>query len=169
MNATTAAAKKQKERTAEIRHLEQRWTKALIAPGWTAVPSVILEKQHALGLDAMDVTILMHLASFWWYRDNPAHPSKDRIATAMNVNVSTIRKRIARLEKDGLIRREQRFSVSGRQETNFYHFDGLIKAATPFAQEVLEEKAQRKADAAERRRRKKPVLKLVKAEEGEIQ
>jgi len=39
----------------------------------------------------------------------------------MNVNVSTIRKRIARMEKDGLIRREARYSAGGRQETNFYH------------------------------------------------
>ncbi len=44
------------------------------------LPSIILEKQHALGLDAIDVNILLQLARHWWYRDNPPHPSKASIA-----------------------------------------------------------------------------------------
>ena len=165
---SNAAATKQKQQSAEVRQLEQRWTKALIAPGWTALPTVILERQHALGLDAVDVNILMHLASFWWYRDNPSHPSKARIAASMNVDVSTIRKRIARLEKDGIVRREARFTPAGRQETNYYHFDGLIKEATPFAEEALVEKQRRKQEADARRKRKKPTIRLVKTDEGDV-
>ncbi len=35
--------------------------------GWTAIPSIILDKQHALGLDPIDVNILLQLAKHWWF------------------------------------------------------------------------------------------------------
>jgi len=65
------------------------------------------------------------------------------------------------MEKDGIIRREARYTAAGQQETNFYHFDGLIKAATPFAEEALLEKQRQKQEAEARRRRKKPAIRLV--------
>lgn len=146
----------------KVRQLEHRWTKTLVAPGWTAFPSIILESQHKLGLDATDLTILLHLAKYWWYRENPPHPSKRTIARCMGINVSTVRRRIKAMEKVGFIRREARFdSSSRRQETNVYHFDGLIEAVTPYAKEALQTKEQRKADARERLARKKPRLVVV--------
>lgn len=33
--------------------------------GWTALPNVIFERQRALGLDAIDVNIILHIASYW--------------------------------------------------------------------------------------------------------
>lgn len=154
------------ERADGFRQLEQRWTRALISPGWTALPSVVIERQQALGLDAVDLTILMHLARFWWRKDNPPHPSKATIAAAMGVDVSTVRRRIARLEADGLIKRIARFNTAnGRQQTNSYSFDGLIKAAAPFAKEAAEDKERRKAEAAARIRRKRPALSVVRGSE----
>src|SRR5687768_15202151 len=136
------------KRTEDVKQLEQRWTRELIAPGWTALPSVILERQQALGLDAIDMCILLHLARFWWYRENPAHPSRMTIAACMDIDVSTVRRRIARMEKDGLIERVARYDPqTGRQQTNFYKFDGLIKAVAPYAQEALQNKERRKAEA----------------------
>lgn len=155
--ANTRAAKKP-GRT-ELYQLERRWTAALVRPGWTALPSVIIDRQQALGLDPIDMNIILHLAKHWWQKDNPARPSKASVAAAMNVNVSTIRKRIARMERDGLIHRVARYHpVSGRQENNAYLFDGLIKEATPFAIEAMQEKERRKADAAARLSRKRPQL-----------
>lgn len=128
---------------------------------------MILDSQHKLGLDALDLAILMHLAKFWWYRENPPHPSKKRIAECLGVDASTVRRRIARMEKDGFISRQSRFnSGTRRQETNFYHFDGLITAATPYAEEALQAKEERKAEQKAARTRKKPKFKLVKPTEG---
>jgi len=112
-----------------------------------------------LGLDAGDINILLHLARYWWYRDNPPHPAKRTIAECMGVHPSTVRRRIAKMEAVGFIRRENRFDkISGRQETNLYHFAGLIKHATPFALEAIEERERRRADSAARHKRKKPRL-----------
>ncbi len=55
--------KKQKE---ELKMNEKKWTPALMKAGWTVIPSVILERQKALGLDPVDVNILLQLARNCW-------------------------------------------------------------------------------------------------------
>jgi len=149
------------EQTERLRRNEEKWTATLIDAGWTVVPSIVLEKQAALGLDAIDVNILLHLAKHWWYRENPPHPSKASIAKAMGIDPSTVRKRIARMESEGLIRREARFKNLGGQETNFYHFDGLIKAVTPHAEEFIAQREKQRQEDQTRRHRKKAKPTLI--------
>ena len=70
------AATKTAEETARLRRNEEKWSSTLMAAGWTVLPSIILEKQHAFGLDAIDVNILLHLARYWWYNDTRRIPRK---------------------------------------------------------------------------------------------
>jgi DNA-binding MarR family transcriptional regulator len=151
----------EKQQQEGLRRNEEKWTRPLMEAGWTAVPSVILERQQALGLDPLDVNILLQLARYWWYPENLPHPSKKAIAECMGVDVSTVRKRIAALEEVGLIQRTARWGKHGRQETNFYDFSGLIAAATPYAKEAIQEREQRKTEDAARRRRRGRKLELV--------
>jgi predicted transcriptional regulator len=145
------------EESKRLRRNEEKWSSILMEAGWTVLPSIILEKQHALGLDAIDINILLQLARYWWYSDNPPHPSKASIAECLNVDRSTVRRHIARMEADGFIRREARFNPRyGGQETNVYYFDGLIKAATPHATEFISLREKRRGEDADRRSRKKP-------------
>jgi hypothetical protein len=138
---------------------EEKWSSTLMEAGWTVLPSIILEKQHALGPDAIDVNILLQLARYWWYSDNPPHPSKASIAECIGVDNSTVRRHVARMEADGFIRREARYNKRfGGQETNTYHFDGLIKAATPYAKEFIEMREKQQGEQAARRSRKRPTL-----------
>jgi predicted transcriptional regulator len=148
------------EQTERLRRNEEKWTPTLMNAGWTVIPSILLEKQAALGLDAIDVNILLHLAKHWWYRENPPHPSKISIAKAMGIDASTVRKRIARMQSEGFIQREYRYKKLGGQETNFYHFEGLIKALTPHAEEfiALREKQREEHEARKRRKKPKPTL-----------
>lgn len=141
---------------------EKKWTRALMDAGWTVLPNVIIERQQALGLDPLDINILMHLASYWWTPDNKPHPGKTTIAAAIGVDPRTVQRRIAAMEAGGLIRREERRIVGVGSRTNIYHFDGLIEAATPFAVERKQEKDERAAEKKARALRKKPVLRLVK-------
>ncbi|CAI8982267.1 Helix-turn-helix domain-containing protein (plasmid) [Methylocaldum szegediense] len=128
-----------------------------------AFPSILLEKQKALGLDAIDMNIIMHLASYWWTAENKPHPKKSTIAEAIGVTPRTVQRRIAALEKAGLIRREERRVTKEGSLPNLYHFDGLIKEATPFAMEKIEIRQQRKEEDERRIKRKgRPELKLVK-------
>ncbi|MFL9585121.1 helix-turn-helix domain-containing protein [Stenotrophomonas sp. AB1(2024)] len=155
---TDAKIKPQNE-TSEV---EKKWSKSLTEAGWTAIPSVIFERQHALGLDPLDVNIILHLAGYWWKAENAPHPSKATIAAAIGVDPRTVQRRIARLEGAGFITRIARRSKKGGTTTNQYSFAGLIKAATPYALERIEEKKKRINEATERAKRKKPQLTVVK-------
>lgn len=151
-----------------LRVNEKKWSKPLMAAGWTAIPSVIVERQKALGLDALDMNILLHLSVYWWTPDNKPHPAKGTIAEAVGVEPRTVQRRIAALESVGLIQREQRRLKGKGSKTNLYHFDGLIAAALPFAKEKLAERAEREAaQKATVARKGKPKLHLVKAGEDD--
>jgi DNA-binding transcriptional ArsR family regulator len=154
--ATTKA-----EQTVGLKRNEEKWSSTLMDAGWTVIPTIILEKQHALGLDPIDVNILLQLAKYWWYSDNPPHPAKGTIAELIGVDRSTVRRHIARMEDEGLIRREARRSAKFGQEANFYHFDGLIKVATPHATEFIQMREKQRDENAARRRRKKAQPQLV--------
>jgi predicted transcriptional regulator len=154
------------EESKRLKRNEEKWSSVLMEAGWTVLPSIILEKQHALGLDPIDVNILLQLARYWWYSDNPPHPSKATIAQCLGVDRSTVRRHIAQMEADGFIRREARYSKKfGGQETNLYYFDGLIKAATPHAVEFIAVRDQRRGEDVARRSRKKPKLMVVGAQQ----
>ena len=147
---------------------EQKWSKPLMDAGWTAIPSVIIERQRALGLDATDINILMHLAAYWWTADNRPHPSKGTIAAAMDITPRSVQRRIARLEACGFVRRQERRLAGKGSKPNVYHLDGLIAAAAPYAQEKIEEITKRRAENADRvKRKRRPILQLVSSNEDD--
>ncbi|MEW6639016.1 MAG: helix-turn-helix domain-containing protein [Pseudomonadota bacterium] len=145
----------------KIKVNEAKWSKPLMAAGWTAMPSVIIEKQEALGLDAIDMNIILHLSHYWWTPDNLPHPSVETIAKAVGVTPRTIQKRIKALHELGLLEREERRYTHHGSTTNKYGFKGLIEKATPFAQEKLAEIQQKQQAKQERLARKKPKLTVV--------
>lgn len=159
------ATNKQTATNADLRTNEKKWSKPLMDAGWTALPSVIIENQKQLGLNPLDLNIVLYLASKWWTPEGKPFPSKSTMAKAMDVHPRTIQKHVAALEGAGYIRREERRTETG-SKTNVYHLDGLIKAAKPFAEEKLAEMKD-KAEMAKRRqnRRGAPKLRLVKGEE----
>nr|WP_295111030.1 helix-turn-helix domain-containing protein [uncultured Caulobacter sp.] len=163
-----SAKEKGKAADADLRTNEKKWSKPLIEAGYTVFPTVIIENQRQLGLDAVDVNILMHLASKWWKAEGKPYPSKGTIAQAMNLDPRTVQRRIAALEKAGYVHREERRETPTGSKTNVYHLDGLIAAAKPFAEEKIADIAERvainKAKAA-RKGAPKPKLTLVATEE----
>ena len=147
-------------RPEQTRVLEKKWGKSLIATGWTAVPNIMLEKQHALGLKPTDVCILLHLIKHWWTPGEAPFPAKKRIAQAIGVDPRTVQRRIEEMEKQGIITREERRTTMGSR-TNRYHLDGLIAKLGPFAAEAIQEREKRDAAEKARLRRKMPLLELV--------
>lgn len=149
----------------ELRHDLSRnmrkWTRPLMEAGYTCLPNVIIEKQHGLGLSALDINILLHLASYWWEADNLPHPAKRTIAVTIGVRPRTVQRRIAEMERDGLIQRVSRTGSHGGSTTNNYDFSGLIEKVTPFAIEKRKQRMEQKKDRETLRRRKKQVLAVV--------
>ncbi len=141
---------------------QKKWGPDLMKAGWTLLPNTIFLRQRALGLDSMDLNILMVLLSHWWHADNLPFPSKKKIADTIGCDPSTVRRRIQKLEGAGFIKRIQRRVEKDRNKTNQYDFSGLVNAATPYAQEELQVREQNREDRAKRVRRKgKPKLTVV--------
>ncbi len=112
MTNKSAALKAQQQNT--LRANEEKWTPALMAAaGWTALPSLILDKQPALGIDSVDLNILLQLAKYWWRKDDLPYPSKETLGELIGVTASTIRKHIKRMEQEGLIHRIPRADKKG--------------------------------------------------------
>jgi predicted transcriptional regulator len=134
---------------------EDKWGQVLLAAGWTLIPNIIFERQRALGLDPLDINILLHIVSHWSSVSDKPRPSKVTIAKALGVTPRTVQRRIATLEASGLIRRvERRLSKIG-SKTNVYHFEGLKKAATPYAAEKLREQKSKPAEILTPRKSRK--------------
>jgi DNA-binding transcriptional regulator YhcF (GntR family) len=152
-NAATSTQQKQ-----HLSRSEGKWTKQLLAPGFTVIPSILLEKQKALGLDPLDVNIILQLAKHWWEAENPPFPGKKSIADSIGIDPRTVQRRIAAMEKAGFIQRVVRKGTDGAQKSNAYTFEGLIKAATPYALETMQVREDRKKQDQERRSRKRPHL-----------
>ena len=139
-----------------LRRNETKWTKPLMQAGWNAIPSIIIEKQDALGLDAIDMNIIIHLSNYWWHADNLPCPSVARIAKTIGVTTRTVQKRIKALDELGLLNRIERRQTRHGSDTNLYGFEGLIKASLPYAAEKIAEREKRKQAEADRLARKRP-------------
>ena len=145
---------------ATTKALRDKWGKDLLETGWTGLPNVLIEKQHALGLDVIDLGIILHLVKHWWSAAEPPFPSKRRIAQAMGISERTVQRHIAAMEGKGYVAREQRRLGGGRP--NRYHLDGLVAELKPFAEEANQEKQERIRSRAARLRRTKPLLQMIK-------
>jgi predicted transcriptional regulator len=144
------------EQQRTLKENERKWTKPLMDAGYTVIPAVILDRQQALGLDPVDVNILLQLFTHWWKADNLPFPSKKSIAERIGKTEKTVQRRIARMERDGLMKRIPRRSAAKGQLSNIYDFSGLITAATPFANEAVERKTAIQTEAKTRAKRKRP-------------
>jgi DNA-binding transcriptional ArsR family regulator len=131
--------------------LEAKWGKTLIAAGWTALPDVVFQYQKALKLKPLDVTILLHLASYWWKPGENPWPAKGTIAEAIDVDPRTVQRHIEAMEKKGYVKRIQRRASEGDNLSNEYDLRGMIKAATKYAEEKIVIKAKRQAEDESRR------------------
>lgn len=154
---------KPKEQEKQLRENEKKWSKTLMESGFTVFPSVILERQKALGLTPLEVNILLFLCTFWWTKDGRPRPAIGTIAEAVGRSPRHVTRVISGLVDLGLIERHQRSYKETGNLTNEYSFDGLIKEVMPYAKEKIEEsKAKEAAKKAKTAKKGKPKLRVVK-------
>ena len=139
---------------------EQKWGRKNIEAGFTVLPSILITRQAAIGLDAIDLNILLHIVVRWWDAKSHAFPSKKLIAEALGIDVSTVRRRIARMETEGLLQRKEHF-VERSQTSNRYDLTKLVAALEPFADEELTERRAKAEKRVQKRTRKRPATSEV--------
>lgn len=129
-----------------FRTTQRKWSPVVTAAGWTTLPNVLIERQAELGLDPIDMNILVHIAARWWKPTEPPRISKVTIAKAMGVSPRTVQRHLARMEKDGLITRWRHRKEDGSYwgTTNTYYLTGLIGKCTPLARELSVQRAEKR-------------------------
>jgi DNA-binding transcriptional regulator YhcF (GntR family) len=89
---------------AQPRVIQEKWGQALQA-GFQVVPNVLIRAQSDLGLDPIDVVILLNLTAHWWEKKELPYISPARIATRMDVTTRTVERHLRKLEQRKFIRR----------------------------------------------------------------
>lgn len=136
MSATTP--KKKSEAAPAPKVLEQKWGKAAIEAGFTALPDVVFRQQKTLRLKHLDVLILLHLASYWWKPQENPWPAKNTLAEALDVDPRTVQRSIKKMEDLGYLKRISRRAAQGDNLTNEYDLSGLVTVVGDLAKKELE-------------------------------
>lgn len=128
----------------------KRWGSPAIEAGFTLIPSTLLKYQHRLGLEPVELVVLLQIIQYWWKDDLP-WPSQKTIAENMGRSVSTVHKIIAKLKERGLIDVHERYNSTHKGQTaSAYSFDGLREKVEELAKEELEERKNQKDSASKR-------------------
>ena len=143
--------------------LVRKWGKLNMRAGFVGFPSAVIQFQDQLGLKSAQLNVLLQIADHWWDPERHPYPSKGLLAKRMQMNPRSIQRIIAGLESRGLIERVERKYPHGGNKSNEYRLDGLIRAAEPFAKEIIEKYEKRSREKAQRNRRK-PGLHLVQSQ-----
>lgn len=105
---------------------ERKWGKRVLELGFCIIPSLLLRGQRRLGLNASQLTVLIHLADYWWDVDRKPWPSKRSLAERMNLKPRRVQAIIAELENAGFLRRIKRQNKYRGQLSNEYDPSGLV-------------------------------------------
>lgn len=136
-SAPAASTTEEKKAVAEN---TRKWGREIVDAGWIYLPSTLVLKRTELGMDAVDLNIVLVLLQHWWRKHELPFPTKAKIGGLVGIDPSNVRKRLARLEADGLITRQVRPKGGARNDSNIYSFEGLITKAKPMALEVIAER-----------------------------
>jgi hypothetical protein len=102
--------------------ITDKWGSAL-AGGWQVVPNVLIRAQAHLGLDAVDVVVLLNMNMHWWQKGDFPFPRPAIIAKRMGISKRTVERRIGKLVKAGLL---ERLPVTKEGHLRRYKLDGLV-------------------------------------------
>lgn len=87
--------------------IQEKWGHSVTAgeTGFQAIPDVLIKSQTYLGLDAIDMNILLNILMHWWTPEELPHPRPSVIAKRMNVSTRTVERHIEKMTKLNLIER----------------------------------------------------------------
>ena len=108
------------------------------------IPSILIQAQQRLGINSMQMNIIVQLLDYFFEPSRKPFPTKRELANRIGVTEKTIQINIRALEKAGLIQREMRKTAAGDWNSNIYHLDGLIAKVQALEPEFAEEKRKRK-------------------------
>lgn len=85
--------------------LQEKWGESL-RQGFVVVPWVLMRRQKELGLDAVELVVLLHLVASWWDPNSAPYPSTNTIAERMDVSMRTVQRCLKALQDKGLLTKQ---------------------------------------------------------------
>lgn len=145
--ASTAAATtpKSSEKKVDGKKMEAKWGARVIkAGGFTSIPNLLIDYQQKLGIDSVDLNILLILMKHWWDADRFPYPSKEAMANLTGRDKSTIQKHLARMEEKNILARDYQYDGKGGQTNTRYDLTCLIAKLEKIAKQEMQLREERK-------------------------
>jgi hypothetical protein len=106
--------------------------------GFQIVPNVLIRAQTKLGLDPIDLAILLNITLHWWRADELPYPRTSMIANRVGVSVRTVERRIEKMQDAGLIVRHPAEKTRDGLSVRRFDLSGLVERLKAFARANLE-------------------------------
>lgn len=119
---------------------EAKWGPALSA-GFQSVPNVLVHSHRKLGLDPLDVLIVLNLNMHWWTAEDLPYPRASLLAERIGITKRTIERRLVKLQKAKLIERLPP-EYRGNGTIRRFRLTGLVNELTRLAQESVAERGR---------------------------
>ena len=136
--------------------LNQKWGQETMDANYAVIPSALLRGQARLGINAIELALLIHLIDHWWKPGEMPWPSKKTLAERLRVGEKTVQRAMAHLQEEGLISRNARFNKTGARTSNEYDLAPLVERLKPIAKDMV---AAANAAKALKKKAEKPGLK----------
>jgi hypothetical protein len=111
-----------------LKNLPVIWGDAFGA-GFQRVPHVLFKQQSALGLNAIDLVVLLNLTLHYWFEGRRPFVRPVTIAQRMDIGIRTVQRAVRKLEKRGLIKRKSRANAPGTE----FDISGLLDRLSELA------------------------------------
>lgn len=108
------------------KQLQRKWGEDVLNGGFVLVPTLLLKKQGELGLDGIDVTVLLNLLASWWEPETHPFPKTATISRRMGVSTRTVQRSLKRLEEKGFVRREREVQEDNHIVRTLYDLSGTV-------------------------------------------
>jgi predicted transcriptional regulator len=129
---------------AERKRSQDLWTAPVIECGYTVLPTLLMQAQARLGLNADEMNTLLQLISYRWSADTHPRPAKATIAQRIGRSPRTVQRYLTSLENKGLVARIERFKAHKGQDANGYDLSGLVRRLGELAPEFKKAAEQNK-------------------------
>src|SRR3990167_9457469 len=131
----------------EQKQSEKKWGVAVMKLGYCILPSVLLQAQARLLINAQQMIVLLQLVEHWWTADGKVYPSKDTLADRIGLTPKQIQRHIKVLEQKVLVQRIPRVLKGRCKTSNEYDLSGLVKKLKDIEPDFAEAKRLKQAAA----------------------
>jgi len=118
-----------------------KWGTAIDA-GFQIIPNVLFRGQSKLGLDSLDLVIILNITLHWWLPGDLPFPQPRVIANRTGVSIRTIERRLESLEERGFLKRLAAEKSRNKLRQRRIDLSGLVRQLQEYSAANLAQRVQ---------------------------